>query len=144
MMSSDMQKPNIEWIKKQLTELKVPTQIGNAVIDMVDVWSKIPLNVDSAKKAIDLFGRLALNHAVVDTPDNEVWIPARPGAIKVADEVRVISDAFDGELGPIHNGRKGVVVAVRYGDIIVNTTDGREPELRGTHYSPYKLEKRVQ
>jgi hypothetical protein len=35
------------------------------------------------------------------------------------------------------------VVAVRYGDIIIKTTDGKEPVLDGSHYSPYKLEKLV-
>jgi hypothetical protein len=72
-----------------------------------------------------------------------MWIPLQPGQVTVADVVRVKADAFSDKLGPIHNGRKGTVVAVRYGDIIVNSTDGKTPELKGVHYSPYKLEKRV-
>jgi hypothetical protein len=56
--------------------------------------------------------------------------------------VRVKSDAFRGDIGPMHNSRVGKVIAVRYGDVIINSTDGKTPELKGVHYSPYKLEKR--
>lgn len=68
-----------------------------------------------------------------------------PGRLVVGDEVLVREDAFSGELAPIHNGRRGRIVAIRYGDIIVNSTDDMQPSLVGTHYSPYhllKLEKR--
>jgi hypothetical protein len=47
------------------------------------------------------------------------------------------------KLGTIHNGRRGSVVGVRYGDVIFNDTDGKNPPLKGVHYSPYKLEKRL-
>ena len=63
--------------------------------------------------------------------------------IVVADEVRVKWNAFDGEMGKLHNGRRGKVVSIRYGDIIVKTTDGKEPVLEGFHYTPQQLEKRV-
>jgi hypothetical protein len=72
-----------------------------------------------------------------------VWIPLQPGQITVGDQVRVMSDAFDDKTGMIHNGRLGKVMAIRYGDVIFKSTDGKSPELNGVHYSPYKLEKRV-
>jgi hypothetical protein len=62
----------------------------------------------------------------------------------VGDIVRVRNDAYTGKLAPIHNGRPGVIVAIRSGDIIVNLTDMEEPEISGAHYSPEVLEKRVQ
>ena len=43
----------------------------------------------------------------------------------------------------LHNGRRGVVVGVRYGDVIVKMTDGKEPALEGAHYPPQKLEKLI-
>jgi hypothetical protein len=74
---------------------------------------------------------------------DEVWVPVRPGDIRVAEKVRVRFDAFGGELGTIHNGRVGVVVGVRYGDVIIKTTDGKEPVLEGAHYPPDKMEKLI-
>ena len=67
----------------------------------------------------------------------------QPGNIKVAEVVRVKADLFDGELGPIHNGRVCRVVGVRYGDVIVKSIDDRTPVLDGTHYSPHDLQKLV-
>ena len=52
-------------------------------------------------------------------------------------------DAYEGDLGRVHNGRRGKVVAVRYGDVIFKSTDGKSPVLDGAHYTPYKLEKLV-
>jgi hypothetical protein len=70
-------------------------------------------------------------------------VPAQAGFLVVADEVRVKWNAFDGDKGKIHNGRRGKIVSIRYGDIIVKTTDGKEPVLEGFHYTPQQLEKRV-
>jgi hypothetical protein len=55
----------------------------------------------------------------------------------------VRADAFEGQLGTLHNGRRGVVVGVRYGDVIIKTTDGKTPVLEGAHYPPDKLEKLI-
>jgi hypothetical protein len=41
----------------------------------------------------------------------------------------------------MHNGRRGRVVAVRYGDVIFNSTDNKKPLLEGAHYPPNFLEK---
>jgi hypothetical protein len=90
-----------------------------------------------------MFSKLALGHIVIKEKKNETWVPVRPGDIKVTEIVRVRADAFDGELGMVHNGRKGVVVGVRYGDVIIKSTDGKEPVLEGAHYPPQKLEKLI-
>jgi len=66
-----------------------------------------------------------------------------PGYLTVGDEVRVKTNAYSGELGVLHNGRRCRIVGIRYGDIIVNTIDDIEPRLSGTRHSPYALEKRV-
>jgi hypothetical protein len=66
-----------------------------------------------------------------------------PGQLVVGDEVRVLANAFTDKVGVAHNGRRGRVVAIRYGDVIFKSTDDKEPLLDGTHYSPYKLEKRI-
>jgi hypothetical protein len=95
------------------------------------------------RDALSTFETLALGHSL--SPDNkdELWVDGGPGMFIVGDPVRIAKDAFDGPTGALHNGRRGVIVAIRSGDIIVNSTDGKEPKLDGTHYSPYKLQKRI-
>jgi len=137
---------NYEWIRQQLQDAKAKVGSGNAVLELLAVWEKqTKLSPNLAKEAVELFSKLALGHAInaVEEKTDEVWIPLQPGQIRVGDEVRVFNDAFSDEAGTVHNGRRGKVVAVRYGDVIFTSTDAKEPKLNGVHYSPYKLEKRV-
>jgi hypothetical protein len=131
------------WILEQFDAAKVRVGVGKAVLKLLDQWEKIELAEQAEKDAISIFARVALNQSLVEIPKDEVWGPAQPGFIRVGDEVRVANDAFTNELGRLHNGRRGKVVAIRHGDIIINSTDGKEPRLESTHYSPYKLEKRI-
>lgn len=139
-----MPEVNYEWVRQQLEEAKVKVGSGNAVLKLLEVWEQqSKLSDNLAKEAIAVFSKLALgiNIAVDKEAVDEVWVPVQPGQIKVGDIVRVLSDAFSDKTGVMHNGRRGKIVAVRYGDVIFKSTDGKTPELNGVHYSPYKLEK---
>ena len=141
-----MPEVNYEWIKQQLQEAKVKVGSGNAVMKLLQTWESMEnLSPGLAKEAVEVFSKLALNRSIIVTKEepNEAWVPAQAGQIIVGDEVRVIADAFSDSTGVMHNGRRGRVIAVRYGDIIVNSTDGKSPELKGVHYSPYRLEKKI-
>jgi hypothetical protein len=140
-----MPKIDKEWVIKQLVENIVQPKVGDAVISLIKVWSETEIDTpESQKEVIKIFSKLALGQPIVgQKKENEIWEPAMPGRIRVGDEVMIRTDAFTGELAPMHNGRRGRVVAVRYGDIIVNSTDGLEPELKGTHYSPMHLQKLI-
>lgn len=137
---------NFEWVRQQLEEAKAKVGSGNAVIRLLETWEQISkISPAMAEEAIQIFSKLALGKPVFtpDDPADEVWIPLQPGNIVVGDEVRVLSDAFSDKTGIMHNGRRGKVIAIRYGDVIFKATDGKSPELNGVHYSPYKLEKKV-
>lgn len=138
-----MSEVNIDWVKQQFVELKVKKGVGLAVLDMLKAWEPIDLNTEDAKTALYIFSKVALGHAVVETPSSELWAPGGPGMIRVADVVRVRADAFDGLEGVGQNGRVCVVTAVRSGDVIVKSTDGKQPFLDGAHYRPTQLEKRI-
>jgi hypothetical protein len=136
---------NREWIIEQLEAAKVKVGSGKAILKLLDAWAEIPkLSDNMTNEVLTVFPKLALGHTlkVEENEDDYVWIDLQPGQITVGDTVRVKADAFTDNLGTLHNGRRGKVVAVRYGDVIFNDTDGKKPELRGVHYSPYKLEKR--
>ena len=134
---------DMNWVKSQLQAAKVRKPVGDATMKMIEFFDTFELDDEQRKKSVEMFSILANGHSYVKENKKETWVPVRPGDIKVADEVRVKSDAYDGELGAFHNGRRGVVVGVRYGDVIMKTTDGKEPMIDGGHYSPYSLEKLV-
>jgi hypothetical protein len=135
-----------KWVMEQLEAAKVKVGSGKAILKLLEAWGEIPeLSDKMAEEVMTIFPKLALGHVlkVEENEEDYMWIPVQPGQISVGDAVRVKADSYRDKLGPIHNGRRGTVVAVRYGDIIVNSTDDKAPELKGVHYSPYKLEKRV-
>jgi len=138
-----MPEVNIEWVKAQMEEAKVKVGVGNGVLKLLERWQGITLSDSQAKDTVDLFSKLALGHSIVPEKPDELWVDAQPGAILVGDEVRVKADAYDGSTGAIHNGRRGKVVGVRYGDIIFKSMDGKTPVLDGTHYTPHLLQKRI-
>ena len=135
---------NEQWIKEQMQEAKVKVGVGNALLKLLATWEPIKLSDPQQKEVLALFNKLALGHAVTPEAANEVWIDAQPGAITVGDQVRVKLDAYQGSTGSLHNGRRGKVVGIRYGDIIFKSNDDKEPILDGSHYSPHQLQKRVQ
>jgi len=135
---------DIKWIKAQLQAARVRKPVGDATMKLIELFDTIELTAEQQQTTVEMFSKLSLGHAFVKDGKQETWVPARPGDIKVADEVRVRADAYQGELGRFHNGRRGKVVGVRYGDVIFKSTDGKEPALDGAHYPPQMLEKLVQ
>jgi hypothetical protein len=135
---------NMDWVKSQLQAAKVRKPVGDATMKLVELFDSLDnLTPDFKQQTIDMFSKLALGHVVIKEKKNENWVPVRPGDIRVTEIVRVRADAFDGELGMMHNGRRGIVVGVRYGDVIIKSNDGIKPTLEGAHYPPIKLEKLI-
>ena len=137
---------NREWLVEQLQAAKVKVGSGKAIMKLLEAWEELPkLSANQEEEVLTIFPLLAKGFTIVEEEDEKdyTWINLQPGQIVVGDVVRVKADAFEDKLGPMHNGRRGTVVAVRYGDVIFNDTDGKSPELKGVHYSPYKLEKRI-
>jgi len=134
---------NYEWVKEQFTDAKVRVGVGKAVLKMLETWETLDLSPEQARQALELLQDLGMGHSLVVVAKDELWVDARRGDLVVGDRVRVMHDAFDGELGAIHNGRNGVIIAIRSGDIIVNSTDGKRPTIEGIHYQPEKLQKRL-
>ncbi len=147
---SEMAKVDMPWVKEQLTNNRTKRVVGDHVIALLEKWEDLKNTDPDPKKneanlsqIVEIFSKLALGHAIVKEDKNETWVSAQAGQIVIADEVRVKWNAFDGDMGKTHNGRRGKVVSIRYGDIIVKTTDGKEPMLDGFHYTPQQLEKRI-
>jgi len=135
---------NFDWVRQQMQDAKVKIGTGTALLALLETWSTQKLSDNQVKETIEYFSKLAAGENIYeDKTADEVWIPAMPGQISIGDEVRVLSNAFTDKAGVTHNGRRGKIIAIRYGDVIFKSTDGKTPDLEGVHYSPYKLEKRV-
>lgn len=134
---------DMNWVKSQLQAAKVRKPVGDATMKLIELFDSFEMTKEYRDKTVEMFSVLAKGHIVVKEKKDEKWVPVQAGDIKVTETVRVKADAFDGQLGTIHNGRRGVVVGVRYGDVIIKSTDGKEPLLDGAHYPPQKLEKLV-
>ena len=136
-------KIDYNWVKDQFAEAKIRIGVGKAVLELLKTWEQIDMDAEKSKQVLDIFSQVGMGHSLVTINTEEVWVEARRGDIKVGDVVRIAHDAFDSTTGYLHNGRRGIIVAVRSGDIIFNSTDDREPKLEGVHYQPEKLQKRV-
>jgi hypothetical protein len=137
-----MAKVDIDWVKQQFAKAKVRVGIGMAVLELLKTWETINLKGKDAEQALKILSQVGLGHALV-SEGKDLWIDAQAGFMKVGETVRVKADAFEGDLGVLHNGREGTVVALRSGDVIVNSTDELTPALSGAHYRPDKLQKLV-
>lgn len=133
-----------EWAKQQFEEARIKIAVGKTVLKLLEVWRTVNLTKEDEIKTLEVFSKLARGFALVEENKDEVWVKAMAGQVKVGDEVRVAFDAFSHEeLGVIHNGRRGMITAIRSGDIIVKSTDDRLPALDGAHFSANRLEKRI-
>lgn len=139
--------PNVDkdWAKAQLKKARVSQLTGDSALALLEVWNTLDFPDEVASdKAFDVFKKLAYNQALVEAKD-EVWVPAQAGfMLQVGDEVRVRADAYQNEVGRMHNGRRGKVVGIRSGDVIIRTTDDQLPFIDGAHHSFTALEKRIQ
>jgi hypothetical protein len=130
------------WALGQMDDARLPQPIKTAVIRLLDVW----WTQNHTKQTFDLtlttFDALARGHALAPKGGHdERWAVVKPGGIVRGEQVRVRFDAYSGPAGEAHNGRRGRVVALRQGDVIVKYDDKRQPPGDGVHHSPFVLEK---
>jgi hypothetical protein len=137
-----MPKIDSDWVKNQFAKAKIKVGVGMAVLELLKTWEEINLTGKDAEDAFAVLSKVGLGHALVNDGEN-IWIDAQAGFLKVGEIVRVKPNAFEGNAGVSQNGREGVIVAIRSGDIIFNSTDGGSPAIEGTHYRPDKLQKLV-
>lgn len=133
--------PRIEWAHEQFDKARVQQEHRYVVERLLTSYFKdedsYHLGVKDAEEVGRLFTELALGHNLV-VESEKVWEQARPGNLVVRNEVRVKPDAYEGDVGRIHNGREGVIVALRYGDIHVKYDGGQT-----TIHKADALEKRI-
>lgn len=130
------------WAQEQLQTAGASLEESAAVIRLLEVWWPERHTQATARRILEMFTCLS-NDESLQPPVPEVWEQVRLGAVFMRDLVRVAADAYKGDAGRAHNGRRGVVQSVRSGDIIVRYTDGRQPDGQSVHHPPNYLEKRI-
>lgn len=138
-----MNKITPEWAEDQMRRVSSDPDTIEHVLGLIRFWIEAEIPEEQAEAVLTVFKGLAQGHSLVPDAPEETWVQARRGFLTVGDRVRVRHDAFAGEAGLTHNGRRGKIVAIRSGDIIVRSDDDVKPFLDGVHYPPDKLEKRV-
>jgi hypothetical protein len=138
----------VAWAMQQLEDAGVSDEVKNHIIPLLTVFYSQQHSIEVRSQVLDLFDSLAHLHAIRVRADGpEVWVPARAGQIGVNDQVRIKRDAMDASnpMAIYYNGRRGVIVAIRRGDIYVSYRDGKEPKSpdTGIRIQVEMLEKRV-
>jgi hypothetical protein len=157
-----MEKIDLTWANQQLEKSRADEVVSECVINLINYVSAFAdLDSKTFRQVIDTFCDLSLGYSLSSNEvpgsdgeydedgyrdfdnleDLDIWKPAVPGQIKPGDSVRVLFDAFGTDVGAIHNGRRGTVVATDYGDVIVSVDADRRAAISGAHYPPQYLEK---
>lgn len=147
----DNEDARLDWAQEQMEKVNVPEQYAALIHRLLEVYWANPAvpsqSPEDAEKTLGTFATLAKGHVIAPESREGVWVQAKPGTLVIRDVIRVRADAYSGEAGLAHNGREGVVTAIRYGDIHVRYTDGKEPtfsDVPSIRHSPHRLEKKVQ
>lgn len=137
----------LEWAQEQLTEAEVPDRVSGTVMSMLETlwteWGKHEFTEKDVDDVLRHTSALCKGFSIVEDPEDEIWIEAKPGSLVIRDIVRVKSDAYKGNAGIIHNGKEGVIVSMRYGKIRVRYNDFGADSPPFIEHSVQALEKRV-
>lgn len=139
---SDINKVDTDWVLTQLAAVRARQGAGDAVLALLEVWGSLDLSPELATEAVDIFSAVALGHSLVPENKDEVWVPAQAGQLQVGQTVRVKNSAFTGADHKL-NGRRGTIVAIRTGRIVMRSSDNVEPLLDGVHFRAEQLELKI-
>lgn len=131
------------WISKQLAASPHDQAVKDAVVYVIERLRKEDLTDEQEATVMNVATRLVSGHSIAPaTAAGERWGPVIPGEYQVKDVVRVRSNAFDGDIGQQHNGKRGRVVASRNGFVMVVLDDSPSSEIQ-MRYKPEHLERLI-
>lgn len=107
------------WVSRELAGAKVTGTDAEGVVQVLKLLDDLKIVDQKAAEVLAFAYELAIGHSIAVAEVEERWGPVRPGEYRVGDTVRVRSDAFDGDKGVLHNGKRGRVVAARDGFVLV-------------------------
>lgn len=135
-----MKKTEWGWVSKQLAGAKASDEVKDAVVYCLKTLREQELDDETEVEVVMKLLSLVQGHSIAVSEPDERWGPVVPGAYSIGDTVRVKIDAFDGEKGQKHNGKRGRVTASRNGFAVVLLDDSPSSEIQ-MHYLPQHLER---
>lgn len=103
-----------EWARAQLEGTGLTTKGRKTVIAVLEALEAAETpDAEAALRVLQAATSLSQGHSL-DTRREELvaWVQLRPGEYKRGARVRVAPDAYEGDVGALHNGRAGRVVRV--------------------------------
>ncbi len=133
---------NEKWLAAQFEADKTDAAVANLIIAHLKTWESLDVKEGKEDDILERFVKLAKGQMIADPEPDAKWLSGAVQTPGVGQTVRVPPDKFTGHRGQALNGRVGKVVAVRYGDVIFNTTDDLE-YIEGIRLRPHELEIKI-
>lgn len=131
-----------KWLNNQFKLDKTDPDVVRRIMALLEA-SEEPTHLDDKlDEVLEKFSKLARGQMIADPEPEAKWLSGAVQTPGVGQTVRVPPDKFTGQRGQALNGRVGKVVAVRYGDVIFNTTDDLE-YIEGLRLRPHELEIKI-
>lgn len=133
---------NEKWLADQFSADKTSPETARKIISLLKTWDGLSVEDGQEDEILGRFVKLAKKQMIADPEPDAKWLAGSIQTPGVGQTVRVPPDKFTGHRGQSLNGRVGKVVAVRYGDVIFNTTDDLE-YIEGIRLRPHELEIKI-
>lgn len=121
---------------------KTDPHVVGRIMALLEVLEDGPQDDAKLDEVLEKFSKLAKGQMIADPEPDAKWLSGAVQTPGVGQTVRVPVDKFTGQRGQALNGRVGKVVAIRYGDVIFNTTDDLE-YIEGLRLRPHELETKI-
>ncbi len=128
------------WISKQLQGAGITGSLNDAAVHVLKCLRDEDLSDTEEQEVLRAVVALAAGHSIIVSVPGEKWGPVVPGAYSIGDTVRVKSDAFEGDRGLQHNGKRGRITAARDGFVRVLYDDSPSSDIQ-MHHRPETLER---
>jgi hypothetical protein len=132
------------FVSKQLAEVRANEPVAAVTVELLrtlesetEAWE---LTDAEQQTVLDYVQKLSQGHSLGAEEADENWGPVVPGEYNIGDTVRVKSDAYTGDHGLRHNGKRGRIIAVHQSKTVVLYDDAPNSEESFFH-EPYNLER---
>ncbi len=132
---------DFDKLHEQLKLSKTSPTVIRAVKTLGEAFNSADISDEDLDEILSKFDKLARGHLLVEPEPDARWLSGAARTPGVGQTVRVPLTQYQDRRSTL-NGRVGRVVAVRYGDVIVNTTDDGEP-YEGLRFRPHELEIKI-
>ncbi len=134
------------FVSTQLNGVEPSASLRDATVYMLREMEKQTdlheLSDEDCITVLSYVSKLAQGHALIGETPDERWGDVIPGEYSVGDTVRVRADAYTGDHGLRHNGKRGRITAVHQAKTVVLYDDAATSE-ESFYHEPFNLQRLV-